>query len=1067
MSAQLVEIPGPPPLPLAGNLLQLPKTRPIQHLMALSRDYRGIFRLKFPNGTVLFVYSADLAAEVCDESRFRKAVLPPLSTLRDIGGDGLFTAYSNEPNWAKAHRVLMPAFGQRAMQGYFDGMLRVAQQLVRSWGARAGNDIPVAADMTRLTLDTISLTGFDFKFNSFETEELHPFLKAMGRVLIAAMIKSTRLPVRNLFSSQKRYRADIAVMNRLVDDVIRSRREHPTEAPDLLNLMLNTVDPQTGEKLDDLNIRYQVLTFLIAGHETTSGLLSFALYLLLRYPHVLARAYAEVDRVFPGDTVPTYARLSDLDVIERVLKETLRLWPTAPAFTLVPLEDTVIGGRYRVSKRDAVSVLIPALHRDPQVWTDPETFDIDRFLPEAEAKLPRHAYKPFGNGRRACIGRQFALTEAKLALAMILQNFALQDPYDYRLNVRETLTLKPDAFYIRARRRQPHEKNVAAARPDKIPAQIVEARAPTARADGERFTVLYGTNLGTSREIAEQIGEHARRAGFAAEVAPIDAYADDPPQAGVLVVVTATYNGKAPDSARDTAAKIESGAFRAVQRPNLRYAVLGCGNSQWPDYQEFSKLIDATLRETGAVSILPRAEADGNGNFDAAVTHWAEQLWKALGESGEAHALAAPRIDVTYASEPDALTAVLPAPVHAMTVAENVELVRDPSGLWDFALEAPRASVRHIRLRLPEGAIYRTGDHAAIYPRNRPELIQAIAARLGREARAVVVLAADSKRVQYLPLDKPITVAQLLGEFVELRDPATRDDVRRLLAHTACPQTRAQLAQLVADDEAASARFENEITARRVSVYELLIRFPAIQPPFATFLDCCPPVRPRLYSIASSARITPDEISLTVGVNIDPDRPEAGARHGVSSGYLCALVPGDRVIGLVRRADPPFAPPEDPGVPMILVGPGTGFAPFRGFLHERAAQQAAGAKVAPSLVFYGCRHPQHDWLYEDEMRSWESIGIARLYLAFSTLASHPYRFVQDALWAERVAIWRAFEDGATIYVCGDGAVMAPAVRDTLLRIHEDQCRSTREEASAWLQSLIKTGRYRQDVFGEA
>ncbi len=1058
MAAQIVDIPSPSQLPWVGHLLQMPKSRLVQHVLEVSRQFDGIFQLNFAGLRVPFVYSADLVAEVCDETRFRKIIRPPLLTLRELAKDGLFTAHSDEPNWGKAHRVLMSAFSQRAMKGYFDPMLHVAQQLVRKWEARA--DVLVADDMTRLTLDTISLTGFDYRFNSFETEKLHPFLEAMGRVLTNAMNRLTRLPIQNRWMPQSQYRADIAAMNQLVDEVIRTRREQPTDANDLLNLMLNAVDPETNERLDDLNIRYQVITFLIAGHETTSGLLTFALYLLLRHPYVLAQAYAEVDRVLPGDTVPVYAHLSQLEVIERVLKETLRLWPTAPGFSVAPYETTVIGGRYRIYKDQTVTVPLPALHRDKNVWADPEAFDIDRFLPAAEAKLHRHAYKPFGNGERACIGRQFALTEAKLGLAVILQHFALSEPHDYRLRIKETLTLKPDAFYLRAKRRRPHER---IATPLNVAAKPTPQAEAGVRGEGKPFTVLYGTSLGTSREVAEQVSERARNAGFAAAAAPLDDYAERLPHDGVLIVVTATYNGKAPDTARKTAALIEQGAFGALQRPNLKYAVLGCGNSQWPTFQGFPKLIDDVLAQTGATRVLARAEADGNGDFDGAVERWMGQLWKALG--GAEAAPDKPRVTVAYASDSDARAGVLPELAYTLSVVCNEELVRDPAGLWDFGVEAPRASTRHITLRLPEGIEYRTGDHLAIYPRNRPEAARAVAERLGINPNAVVILAGDATRLKHLPIGKPVTVAQLLADFVELQDPVTRNHVRRLLAHTSCPHTRATLEALVAEDDTAVAHFQNEIANKRVTLHELLLRFPAIRLPFDAFLDTCAPIRQRLYSISSSALVSPREVSLTVGTVVGRAWSGEGGYRGVTSAYLQNLAPGAEVIGLVRRPDPPFAPADNLNQPMILVGPGTGFAPFRGFLEERAAQQARGLKIAPSHVFYGCRHPEHDWFYAEEMRRWEASGVAKVHLAFSVVPSHPHRFVQDALWAERDELWSLLEGGSTIYVCGDGRLMAPAVRDTLIRICMERRRHTHADASNWLQTLIKTGHYRQDVFG--
>jgi cytochrome P450/NADPH-cytochrome P450 reductase len=150
---------------------------------------------------------------------------------------------------------------------------------------------------------------------------------------------------------------------------------------------------------------------------------------------------------------------------------------------------------------------------------------------------------------------------------------------------------------------------------------------------------------------------------------------------------------------------------------------------------------------------------------------------------------------------------------------------------------------------------------------------------------------------------------------------------------------------------------------------------------------------------------------------------------------------------------------------MILIGPGTGFAPLRGFLAERAAQAAAGEAIGRSLLAFGCRHPDHDWLCRDEMERWQANGVAELLLAFSAVPDHPWRFVQDALWAEQERVWAMIAGGAAIYVCGDGRFMAPAVRDTLIRIWMQQVGGEHAAGSAWLETMIADGRFHQDVFG--
>ncbi len=449
-------IPSPPGVPVLGNLLQLPRGRLTQHLTKLAPSFDGIFEIDFAGLRVPFVTSATLAAELCDEKRFRKTIKPPLSILRALAGDGLFTAHSDEPNWGKAHRILVPAFAQRARRAYFDAMLELAGQLVDKWERSAGAPLEVSEDMTRLTLDTIALCGFGYRFDSFASAQLHPFLQAMARVLDETMGRLTRHQwlTRLRVGANRRYERDIALMHALVDEVIRERRGRAQQPRDLLGLMLEAVDPVTRERLDDANIRYQVITFLIAGHETTSGLLSFVLRLLTGHPEVLARARAEVDEVLAGGRTLQYDDLARLEVIDRILKETLRLWPTAPAFAVAPFEDTLLGGRHLIARDRRVTVLLPALHRDPAAWKDPERFDIDRFLPENEALIPSAAYKPFGNGQRSCIGRQFAIMEAKLALALVLHRLEFEDADPGAASaVRETLTLKPEGFRLRIRRR--------------------------------------------------------------------------------------------------------------------------------------------------------------------------------------------------------------------------------------------------------------------------------------------------------------------------------------------------------------------------------------------------------------------------------------------------------------------------------------------------------------------------------------------------------------------------------------------------------------------------------------
>ncbi|WP_410606294.1 cytochrome P450 [Amycolatopsis sp. lyj-109] len=438
-------------LPVLGDVLGSSPGTPLQDTVRLGKRLGPVFTRKFFGFEAVFVAGADLVTELNDEAKFGKHVGLGVEKLRALGGDGLFTAHTHEPNWRLAHDILQPAFSAEAMRRYHPVMLEVTRELVAAWDAASG-PVDVSADMTRLTLETIGRAGFGYRFGSFERAEPHPFVTAMIRALRYAQLQNVKLPFvkRAIAGTRKQNQADIALMTGLVDEVIESRRQDGEASRDLLGLMLTEGHPVTGERLDPVNIRNQAITFVVAGHETTSGALSFALYYLTRHPELLAKARAEVDAVW-GDREPAFSDVAKLRYVRRVLDEALRLWPTAPGYFREAREDVVLGGKYRMRKGDWVIVPLPLLHRDPAVWPDAEVFDPDRFEPAAVKKRPAQAYKPFGTGERACIGRQFALHEAVLALGTVLQRYDVEIDPGYELKIVESLTLKPSGFMLRPR----------------------------------------------------------------------------------------------------------------------------------------------------------------------------------------------------------------------------------------------------------------------------------------------------------------------------------------------------------------------------------------------------------------------------------------------------------------------------------------------------------------------------------------------------------------------------------------------------------------------------------------
>ena len=188
-------IPQPRPYPVIGNLLDLHPPNPVQALMGLARQFGPIFRMQLPDRKFVVLSSQALVNEVCDETRFHKNLPPALRNVRAFGGDGLFTSWTHEPNWRKAHNILLPNFSQQAMQGYFPMMVEMTDQLLNKWQRlNAGDEVNVVDDMTRLTLDTIGLCGFNYRFNSFYREDSHPFVTALLRALTEVLLQIGRLP---------------------------------------------------------------------------------------------------------------------------------------------------------------------------------------------------------------------------------------------------------------------------------------------------------------------------------------------------------------------------------------------------------------------------------------------------------------------------------------------------------------------------------------------------------------------------------------------------------------------------------------------------------------------------------------------------------------------------------------------------------------------------------------------------------------------------------------------------------------------------------------------------------
>lgn len=1044
------DLPGVPsaegPLPGPDQLIGRPRALAVDLLGELHgplfyADFNGGFRK-------LYACSLQLVTELCDESRFAKNLTATLARVRPLAGDGLFTAYHGEPNWQQAHDVLLPGFSYAGVRAYHGAMLDINCKMIDRWDASAGvGPVDVSTDLQKLAMDTVALAGFGSRFDSFDCPGLPPIPQSFTTAL-GELGSETPTPV---------FKEELTALYTFIDGLIAEHRSGDREFEDLLALMLQQ-DPSGKPVLETQNVRNQILTFLIAGQLTTSELMPNALYNIVSDPAVLHRVQAEADTVFgtEDDYLPGYDDIGKLTYLRQVIEETLRLSPPVLSFDRMALQDTVIGGKYPIRRGEAVSVLTGALHRQPQWGDNVELFDPDRFAPERSAARPAALFKPFGTGARSCIGRQFALHEAAMALARLVHRYRLVDAYHYVPQWEHPISRRPVGFRLDLLRRTPQDRRTDTSGVAGAAAQNEVQSPATAITAGTRLAILYGSNLGTCRGLARQFADDATALGCAATVAPLDDAVGGFPEAEALVIIASSYNGQPTDDARAFLTWLLDANTTLNPTPNV--AVLGVGDHNWADtYQVVPQRIDERLGELQANRLVPRASADTSGDLVGAVEEFAGALWSALAERfGDPDA--AP---LTDAAEPlyelrqivgpvtaamDARSSLIP-----MTILENTELVSP-----DNVLGGLSQAKRYIRVELPDGVDYSTGDHLTVLADNPPEVVDAVLAQLGIDPGLRLSINPRRSSRRLIALDREVSARELLTHFVELRKPVTRSQLRRLAAANDCPPERQRLTEMAEVPDGCP-----------LSVLECLHEYPACVLTGAELLELLDPMAPRHYSIGSSSLLSPRTVGLVVSVLDAPARSGHGLFKGVASNYLATVQPGQLIRARVDPARQAFRAGADPAKNVILVSAGTGVAPFLGFLGDRLAAQRAGAPVEPALCFFGVRDPEVDYIFRDQFEQAEAIGIVQMRPAFSRASQDGVRYVQDRIAADADEVWDLLVDPAKdahVYVCGDGARMAPAVRGSFLDIYRARTGADVGQARDWLNGLVESDHYVEDVW---
>lgn len=426
--------PGPKGHFLVGHLPEINRD-PLKFLSKCAREYGDLVCWQFGPFPAFLANHPDLIEQVLvtQYPNFVKSSVYRRG-LRVVG-NGLLT--SEGDFWQRQRRLVQPAFHQERVVAYGKVMVDYTQQLIDQW--RDGEIRDIHQDMMLLTEEIVSKTLFDVDIKD-EAEGVQAALNAVMD-FNSNLANQYFLPGWVPTPSNLRYQRAIEQLDAIVYRIIDQRRASGKDTGDLLSLLLQVRDESDGTGMSDRQVRDEAMTLFLAGHETTANAMTWTWFLLAQHPEVEAKLQEELKTVL-GDRAPTVADLRQLPYTERVVLESMRLYPPVWGMSRRAVEDCVLGG-YEVKAGTTVFINQWAMHRDPRFFENPEVFHPDRWADNFIKKLPTFAYFPFGGGSRICIGKAFAMMEASLLLAAIAQKFRLTLQPEYPVVVQPSLTLRP------------------------------------------------------------------------------------------------------------------------------------------------------------------------------------------------------------------------------------------------------------------------------------------------------------------------------------------------------------------------------------------------------------------------------------------------------------------------------------------------------------------------------------------------------------------------------------------------------------------------------------------------
>jgi NADPH-ferrihemoprotein reductase len=625
-----------------------------------------------------------------------------------------------------------------------------------------------------------------------------------------------------------------------------------------------------------------------------------------------------------------------------------------------------------------------------------------------------------------------------------------------------------------------------------------------------KMLILFGSQTGTAEEYANTLAEEASR-NFGFNAVPMDMVDYDPEELTeekLVVFLIATYGeGEPTDNARDFYDWLRDSTHDKTLLSNVKFTVFGLGNKQYKIYQAMGRYFDKRLPELGAERIFESGEGDADADIEEDYEDWRSRCLPEMARvfdtsvNESEQEVGEPKYELKFENIPQSRTPTPTSPstspsspssgVPTLTdkpITPPYDVARGSSepdqktpylapvivnrALFpvNHVMNPDRRNTIHVEFDLTGSRVkYEAGDHLAILSKNAEPLVTRYLQRLGiddKKADDLVVSMINKKDLSKgNHFNRKCTLRTVFSYYLDLTSIA-RKKALKVYAHYARDEAEKQQLQLLAaNTEQGKREYHHYVKDECKTPLDILLQYKSIQIPLNHFLETVPRLQPRYYSIASSSTADPTRVAICVAV-VRYNAPNGGKQvEGLASSYLERLKLKDRVYLYVRKSN--FHLPNDTTRPVIMVGPGTGFAPFAGFLQQRRAQKEKLNKtLGKAILFFGCRHREHDFIYRDELESAHTdVIINDLQLAFSRDQSDKL-YVQHRVAEQKNQVWDILNDPkkGILYICGDAKYMAKDVENTIISIVQEKGNTSLKAAQDYVEELSTQGRFLKDVW---